>query len=129
MEIGDRRGEGNTLGNLGNAYSDLGQVDKAIQLYEKALAIAEEIGDRRGEGALLNNLGDALEHDKKYKEALVCYLLAKDICTQIKDPELKTTESNLVNLKEKLGADEFEKLAAEVAPRAEEIVKEMLERA
>ena len=58
-EIGDRRGEGNCLGNLGNAYADLGQVEQAIQHYQQALEIAREIGDRRGEGHDLGNLGIA----------------------------------------------------------------------
>jgi tetratricopeptide (TPR) repeat protein len=45
-----RRDEGAFLGNLGNAYSALGQVEKAIDYYEQALAIAREIGHRQGEG-------------------------------------------------------------------------------
>ena len=36
------------LGNLGIA--SLGQVEKAIDYYQQALAISQEIGDRRGEG-------------------------------------------------------------------------------
>ncbi len=63
-----------------------------------------------------------------YKEALACYWLAKGIRAEIKYPKLKTTESNLKSLKEKLGENEFEKIKAEVAPRAEEIVRKMLER-
>ena len=35
-EIGDRRGEGAALGNLGLAYADLGQVERAIDFYEQA---------------------------------------------------------------------------------------------
>ncbi len=89
--------------------------------------IAQEIGNRRNEGTWLNNLGVVLKDETKYKEALACLLMTKDIRTQIKDQNLKTTESNLVNLKEKLGEKEFEKLAAEVVPRAEEIVKKILE--
>jgi len=64
-EIGDRRGEGNALGNLGNAYAALGDVDnvhKAIEFYEQRLVIAREIGDRRGEGNALWNM--ALSRDK-----------------------------------------------------------------
>ncbi len=127
QEIGDRQGEGKLLGNLGTTCHDLGDVRKAIEYFEKALRIAQEIGDRRSEGTWLNNLGIVFKDEKKYKEALTCYLLAKDICTQIEDPNLETTESNLKKLKEKLGEEEFEKLAAEVAPRAEKIVREMLE--
>ncbi|RIK16160.1 MAG: hypothetical protein DCC52_17950, partial [Chloroflexi bacterium] len=39
-EIGDRRGEGNALGNLGNAYADLGDARQAIAFYEQHLVIA-----------------------------------------------------------------------------------------
>ena len=42
-EIGDRRGEGNRLGNLGNAYADLGRVEKAIDYLEQARTIFAEI--------------------------------------------------------------------------------------
>ncbi|HKI35203.1 MAG TPA: tetratricopeptide repeat protein [Gemmataceae bacterium] len=55
--LGDRRGEGNALGNLGIAYLDLGQPQRAIDFYQQQLVITREIGDRRGEGAALGNLG------------------------------------------------------------------------
>ena len=57
--LGDRRGEGAALGNLGLAYAALGEVRRAIDFYEEALAISREIGDRRAEGAALGNLGNA----------------------------------------------------------------------
>jgi len=126
-EIGGRLNEGVELGNLGVAYSDLGEVDKAIRYYKQALGIAREIGNRRGEGNQLNNLGSAFTNESKYKEALACYLLAKGIRIEIKAPNIKKTESNLNNLKNKLGEKEFEKLLAEVAPGAEEIIMKILE--
>lgn len=55
---GDRRGEGKALGNLGNAYSDLGEARTALSYYEQALAIAQEVGDRRGQSSALGNLGN-----------------------------------------------------------------------
>ena len=55
----DRRGEAKVLGNLGLAHADLGDVRKAIELYEQQLVIAREIGDRRGEGNALMNIGIA----------------------------------------------------------------------
>jgi len=45
------------LGNLGNAYRDLGQVERAIEYHWQGLAISREIGDRRGEGFHAWNLG------------------------------------------------------------------------
>ena len=59
-EIGDRRGEGDVLGNLGRAFTALDEPKKAIQFYEQALVIAREIGDRFGEGLLLFNSTFAL---------------------------------------------------------------------
>ena len=38
------------LNSLGIAYADLGEVRKAIEYYDHALAISREIGDRRSEG-------------------------------------------------------------------------------
>jgi tetratricopeptide (TPR) repeat protein len=46
-EIGDRRGEGNTLGSLGLTYAELGQVEKAIELLSQSLRIGTEIKDPR----------------------------------------------------------------------------------
>ena len=58
-EIGNRREEGHSLGNLGNAYAALGETQRAIELHEQALIIDREIGDRRGESQSLGNMGVA----------------------------------------------------------------------
>ena len=51
--------EGVHLGNLGQAYVDLGDARKAIEFNEKALVIGREIGDKWNEVVGLNNLGNA----------------------------------------------------------------------
>ena len=61
-QLKDRGAEGRHLGNLGNAYKNLGDARKAIEYYDQALAISREIGDRRGEGNHSWNLG--LEYEK-----------------------------------------------------------------
>ncbi len=127
QEIGDRGGEGTWFGGLGNVYRDINEIEKAVEYYSKALKIAQEIGDKGNEGTWLNNLGDICRNKKKYEEAMAFYLLAKDIFTQIEDPDLLATESNLKNLEKELGENEFEKLVVEVKPKAEEIVKRILE--
>ena len=58
-EIGNRRGEGAILCNLGITYADLGDVRKAIEFYEQALQIEIDIGDRKAQGNILGNLGEA----------------------------------------------------------------------
>ena len=47
----------NNLGALGNAYSYLGQLGKAIECQEEALASARERKDRKAEANYLGNLG------------------------------------------------------------------------
>ena len=76
-EIGDRSGEGTGLGNLGSAYSSLGDVRRAIEHYEQALVISREIGDRRGEGAgwatwawRMRTLGEVGRAIEQYEQAL-----------------------------------------------------------
>ena len=48
----DRTVEGVHLGNLGIAYTALGEIRRAIEFHERYFAIAREIGDRRGEGTV-----------------------------------------------------------------------------
>ena len=55
--LGDRRAEGVHLGNLGNAYIELGEPSRAIEYHEQALAISRDTGDRQAESADLGNLG------------------------------------------------------------------------
>ena len=85
-EIGDRRGEGNALGNLGVAYKNLGEVRKAIEFYEQRLVIAREIGDRRGEGNALWNSADEFKKLGERDEALSRARAALAIYEAIEDP-------------------------------------------
>ncbi|WP_341406188.1 ATP-binding protein [Luteolibacter soli] len=57
--IGHREAEAYAWGNLGNAHSVLGDVNRAIECYEQLLKIVRELGDRHGEGEALGNLGTA----------------------------------------------------------------------
>ena len=85
MELHDHRAEANALGNLGNAYADLGETRNAIEFYEKALAIDREIGDRRGEGNDLGNLGIAYADLGETRKAIEFYEQALAIELEIGD--------------------------------------------
>jgi tetratricopeptide (TPR) repeat protein len=84
-EVGDRRGEGAALGNLGNAYYGLGEPRRAIEHYEQDLAIAREIGDRRGEGITLGNLGNAYADLGELQGAIEHYAQSLKIAREIGD--------------------------------------------
>jgi tetratricopeptide (TPR) repeat protein len=66
----DRNAEGARLGNMGNAYSALGDARQAITYHEQHLAIAREMGDRRGEGQALGNLGRAYDDVGDARQAI-----------------------------------------------------------
>ena len=72
-DIGDRRGEGTMLNNIGGIYSSLGEYSRALEYYEQSLAIREAIGDRRGEGTMLNNIGFIYSSLGEYSTALDYY--------------------------------------------------------
>jgi len=85
-EIGDRRGEGNRLGNLGLVYSDLGEPRKAIEYYVQALKISREIDDRHGEGYHLGNLGLVYSDLGEPKKAIEFLKESLAIGKSIEDP-------------------------------------------
>ena len=84
-EIGDRRGEGVSLNNIGRIYDSLGEYPKALELYEQSLAIRQELGDRRGEGVTLNNIGLIYDSLGEYPKALERYEQSLAILQEIGD--------------------------------------------
>jgi CHAT domain-containing protein/tetratricopeptide (TPR) repeat protein len=85
LEIGDRQGEGASLGNLGNAYGSLGQYQGAIKFHEQSLEIAREIGHRQGEAASLGNLGLAYKSLGQYHRAIEFHQQSLEISREIGD--------------------------------------------
>ena len=85
---------------LGNAYSGLEQVKKAIEYHKQALVIAKEIGDRRGEGNNLGNLGSAYSNLGQVEKAIEYYEQALVIGKEVKDPKIiNFCEENLKSIK------------------------------
>jgi tetratricopeptide (TPR) repeat protein len=82
---GDRRGEGSTLGHLGNAYLRLSRVPQAIEAFKQALSIARETGDRKNEPTRLGNLGRAYAEQEQLPEAMRCYEESLALCRSMGD--------------------------------------------
>ena len=71
--LGSRSAEAAHLGNLGNAYENLGEYRRAIEYNEQALTILVELGNRLGEGNSLGNLGLAYYALGGYRRAIEYY--------------------------------------------------------
>ncbi len=56
-EIGDRRGEGRTLNNIGKIYQARRDYNIALSYLEQSLVIRQEIGDKEGDAITSYNIG------------------------------------------------------------------------
>jgi CHAT domain-containing protein/Tfp pilus assembly protein PilF len=70
-DLGDKRGEAQTLNSLGVLHNNLGEFGKALEVYAPALAGFRQFGDRMREAAVLHNLGVAFYGLGDYQRALV----------------------------------------------------------
>jgi tetratricopeptide (TPR) repeat protein len=86
--MGDRRGEGMALANLGTTYANVGETRRAIDLFEQRLVIAREIGDRRGEGSVLANLGVVCANLGETPRAIAFYQQGLATGQAISDPRI-----------------------------------------
>ncbi|ERT04965.1 TPR repeat family protein [Lyngbya aestuarii BL J] len=103
-EIGDRNGEGRSLGSLGNAYRRLGQYQEAIEFYQQWLTIAREIGDRNGEAGSLGGLGNVYNNLGQYQKAIEFHQQWLAIAREIGDRDGEASSlGNLGNVYYSLG--------------------------
>jgi tetratricopeptide (TPR) repeat protein len=122
--LSEPRNNGIVIGNLGEAYRELGEVNKAISYYEQALRISREIGDKRNEGLWLYNLGVTYKDQESNKLALACFLMSAKIRKEIEDPELSYTNGVIKDMRQTLGEEEFTKLKAKVQANLAKYLKE-----
>lgn len=55
---GDRQGEADALGNIGQFYSLIDEDQKAVEYYDRALSVVRDLGDKRREADLLYLTGE-----------------------------------------------------------------------
>ena len=72
-EVGNRRFEGNLLGNLGSVHMNQGRLEEAAAHYSQALTIHREVGNRRFEGIVLGYLGILNVQQGRIEEAAIHY--------------------------------------------------------
>jgi tetratricopeptide (TPR) repeat protein/uncharacterized protein YdhG (YjbR/CyaY superfamily) len=95
-----------TLNNLGNALSDKGMLDEAIDRYEEALKLCRDLAEKDERylpdlATTLNNLGNALYKEGSLDEAIDRYEEALKLCRDLAEkderylPYLAGTLNNL----------------------------------
>ena len=97
--MGDRRGEAFALNNMGSAYSNLGQMEQALEHHTQALEIFRDIGNRRSQGDCLTNLGFIYMERHDIAQATACCEQALAIDREVGDMMGLALDSyNLANL-------------------------------
>ena len=69
-EVGDRAGQGQGYGNLGDIYLTLGEYQRAIEYTNKCIIICREVGNRAGQGQGYCTLGIIYKHLGEYQRAI-----------------------------------------------------------
>jgi len=94
--LGKHLNEGICLGNLANAYAELGQLRRALEFCEQALVISRKFDDRTSEGAILGNAGNIYAQMGEVKRAIESYEQALLISREVGDQRAQGVElSNL----------------------------------
>ena len=94
------------LDNLGNAYKNLGDTQRAIEFYERALAISQKLGNKRRSGQMLWNMAFALKELKDLPQAIACAEAALAIYDKIEHPQAEAARKILAEWKADEAADQ-----------------------
>ena len=78
-QLNKPKGECVILTNMGISYFIIGEIRKAIGLYEQALVINRQLGRQKGEGITLAALGNAYEKLGEVRKAIKYYNQALEI--------------------------------------------------
>ena len=92
--MGDRSGEAYALNNIGVVYVEIGQHQKALEKYNKALLISQKIDARSLEGTTLNNIGEYYHQIGEPQKALEYYEKALLISEEVGDRSGEATTLN-----------------------------------
>ena len=94
--LGEKYNQALMYNQLGLAYEDRGDYDRALEWYEKSVEIKKDIGDRAGLAATYNNIASIHYNRGDYKSALQRFEEAAKILEELGDrAELATTYNNI----------------------------------
>jgi tetratricopeptide (TPR) repeat protein len=123
--IDEKRGEGIVCNNLGVLCRQQAKTQLSLEYYIQALHIFRAVGDRWQEGIVLRNIGRLYILLQRQTVALACFLLAKDIYTELRYPERGAIPQELQRFL--AGEEALERVMTKVHPQAFNIVEDALQ--
>lgn len=105
--------------NMGNIYHIRGELNKALEMQEKALNIYHELDDNNGVASIYCNLGNLYGSKSEVSKSLEMYNKSLDISREIENKEgMASNYCNMATVYQTIG--EFDK-ALELLKKAEEL--------
>jgi tetratricopeptide (TPR) repeat protein len=95
QEVGDRHHQAATWDSLGYAHHHLGRYPRAIECYEKAIALYRDVRDRAFEADTLKHLGDTQHAAGDPAAARASWQEALDTFTEIGHQDAETLRNKL----------------------------------
>ncbi len=120
-QVGDQASLGSGYFQMGINMETSKQFEKAIEYYEKSLAVRKILKDSLKMSNVYNNLGIIYKNQKQYKLATQNYKAAYDIALQMKRPVLALNP--LINLAVVANRENNQKQAIKLYEEALEIAK------
>ena len=81
--VGQKQGEGVSIGNMGNVHAQLGQIQDAIACYKAAVSLAIEIDDYQNALYWLGNLGNVYSSQGDHLTAIPFYEQSLEIALRL----------------------------------------------
>jgi len=113
------------LVSLGSAYVLAGKYGEALDAYSEGIRVAHADGDRFSLAESLVGLAHVQEAQERYRHALACYFQAQHMLGETDSPLARAIEHRLHALRERLGQERFDALAAEARSRRSDLLREL----
>ena len=118
----DVNGLSKTLSNLGTLAQRDEDYPEARRYYAESLQVWRALRHRLNTAIALNNLGDVAALEGDSLKAIILLLHAERIFQELKSPYAAEPAHLLGELREKIGADEYDRLRGDAEGRAWEDV-------
>jgi len=104
QKINDREGLASTYNAIGFVFAEMGNDNKALEFYEKALEKRDETGYKTNLGILLNNIGWIYFREGKLDKALEYFYKALDVNEEDEDDRgVGASQSNIGSVYRRIG--------------------------